>query len=143
MPAIRGCRDPRVVRANHCRPDAGPRLASYTARPLPSCRSCRPGPPGTLRRSSFMRVQLIHPPAFLNPTALTALRPSLPLGIAYIAAALRAAGHDVSVLDAVGAAPDRVVRKGRVAQLGLEVDETVARLDPQARMIGVTSMFTY
>src|SRR5262245_32866730 len=90
-----------------------------------------------------MRIQLIHPPAFLNPTALTALRPSLPLGLAYIAGSLRAAGHEVSVLDAVGAAPDRVVRKGRVAQLGLEVDEIVARLDPQARLIGVTSMFTY
>jgi len=90
-----------------------------------------------------MRIQLIHPPAFLNPTALTALRPSLPLGLAYIAGSLRAAGHEVSVLDAVGAAPARVVRKGRVAQLGLEVDEIVARLDPQARMIGVTSMFTY
>ena len=90
-----------------------------------------------------MRIQLIHPPAFLNPTALTALRPSLPLGLAYIAGSLRAAGHEVSVLDAVGVAPDRVVRKGRVAQLGLEVDEIVARLDPQARLIGVTSMFTY
>lgn len=90
-----------------------------------------------------MRIQLIHPPAFLNPTALTALRPSLPLGLAYVAGSLRAAGHEVSVLDAVGAAPERVVRKGRVAQLGLEVDEIVARLDPQARLIGVTSMFTY
>jgi radical SAM superfamily enzyme YgiQ (UPF0313 family) len=90
-----------------------------------------------------MRIQLIHPPAFLNPTALTALRPSLPLGLAYIAGSLRAAGHEVSVLDAVGEAPDRVVRKGRVAQLGLEVDEIVARLDPRARLIGVSSMFTY
>jgi radical SAM superfamily enzyme YgiQ (UPF0313 family) len=90
-----------------------------------------------------MRIQLIHPPAFLNPTALTALRPSLPLGLAYVAGSLRAAGHEVSVLDAVGEAPARVVRKGRVAQLGLEVDEIVARLDPQARLIGVTSMFTY
>lgn len=90
-----------------------------------------------------MRIQLIHPPAFLNPTALTALRPSLPLGLAYVAGSLRAAGHEVSVLDAVGEAPARVVRKGRVAQLGLEVEEIVARLDPQARLIGVTSMFTY
>jgi hypothetical protein len=63
-----------------------------------------------------MRIQLIHPPAFLNPTALTALRPSLPLGLAYIAGSLRSAGHEVSVLDAVGVAPDRVVRKGRVAR---------------------------
>ena len=32
-----------------------------------------------------MKVQLIHPPLFLNVHAMTALRPSLPLGLAYIA----------------------------------------------------------
>ena len=36
----------------------------------------------------------------LNPGALTALRPAPPLGLAYVAAALRKAGHDVSVIDA-------------------------------------------
>lgn len=90
-----------------------------------------------------MRVQLVHPPAFLNPTALTSLRPTLPLGLAYIAGAARAAGHDVSVIDAVGEAPERVVRDGNVAVLGLSVDEIVQRLDPAAQVVGVTDMFTY
>ena len=49
-----------------------------------------------------MRIQLIHPPVYINVHAMTALRPSLPLGLAAIAASLRAAGHEVSVLDAVG-----------------------------------------
>jgi radical SAM superfamily enzyme YgiQ (UPF0313 family) len=90
-----------------------------------------------------MRVQLIHPPAYLNPTALTALRPSLPLGIAYIAAAVRSAGHEVSVVDAVGEAPDRVVREGRVARLGLATEDIVARIHPDTQVVGVGAMFTY
>jgi radical SAM superfamily enzyme YgiQ (UPF0313 family) len=90
-----------------------------------------------------MRVQLVHPPAFLNPTALTALRPSLPLGLAYIAASLREAGHEVSIIDAVGEAPDRVVRQGRVARLGLSIDEVVERIAPETEVVGISAMFTY
>jgi anaerobic magnesium-protoporphyrin IX monomethyl ester cyclase len=90
-----------------------------------------------------MRVQLIHPPAFLNPTALTSLRPSLPLGLAYIAGSLQAAGHEVSVIDAVGEAPERIVTVGRVAQLGLPVDEIVTRIAPDTQAIGISAMFTY
>ena len=33
-----------------------------------------------------MKIQLIHPPVYINENGLTALRPSLPLGLAYIAA---------------------------------------------------------
>jgi len=91
----------------------------------------------------IMRVTLIHPPAFLNPTALTSLRPSLPLGLAYIAGSLRAAGHEVSVIDAVGDAPDRIVTIGRVAQLGLPVAEVVAKLPADTQIVGISAMFTY
>jgi radical SAM superfamily enzyme YgiQ (UPF0313 family) len=90
-----------------------------------------------------MRVQLVHPPAFLNPTALTALRPSLPLGLAYIAASAREAGHEVSIIDAVGEAPDRVVRQGRVSRLGLSIDEVVERIAPETEVVGIGAMFTY
>ncbi|MCB9898620.1 MAG: B12-binding domain-containing radical SAM protein [Planctomycetes bacterium] len=90
-----------------------------------------------------MRVTLIHPPAFLNPTALTALRPSLPLGLAFVAASARNAGHEVTVIDAVGEAPDRVMREGRVAVLGLSIEEIVARLPDELDVVGVSEMFTY
>ena len=42
-----------------------------------------------------MKIQLIHPPVYVNPHALTALRPAPPLGLAYIAASLRKAGYEV------------------------------------------------
>ena len=90
-----------------------------------------------------MRVQLVHPPVYLNPRALTALRPGLPLGLAYVAAALERAGHEVSVLDAVGAAPDRISREGDMLWLGLEPGEIARRLDPEARVVGLTNMWSF
>ena len=93
-----------------------------------------------------MKVQLIHPPLYLNVHAMTALRPSLPLGLAYIAATLRKAGFEVSLLDAVGEAPEQVTqseRKKQLFALGLTPDEIVDRLDPEADAFGVTNMWTF
>ena len=92
-----------------------------------------------------MKVQLIHPPLYLNVKAMTALRPSLPLGLAYIAATLREAGHEVSVLDAVGEAPDQVTQGARpqLFALGLTIPEIVDRLDPQAGAFGLTNMWSF
>ena len=56
-----------------------------------------------------MRIQLIHPPAHINATALTALRPSAPLGLAYLAASLRKAGHEIVLLDCLAEAIDQQV----------------------------------
>ncbi|MEM7199924.1 MAG: radical SAM protein [Planctomycetota bacterium] len=92
-----------------------------------------------------MKIQLIHPPVYLNVYALTALRPSLPLGLAYVAASLRSAGHEVSVLDAVGEAPDQVTPglRRQISALGLTPDELVERLDPTADVFGLTNMWSF
>ncbi len=90
-----------------------------------------------------MRIQLVHPPVYVNLRALTALRPGLPLGLAYVAASLEKAGHQVSVLDAVGAAPARVTADGAMHRLGLPPDEIVARVDPAADAIGITNMWSF
>lgn len=92
-----------------------------------------------------MKIQLIHPPVFLNVAAMTALRPSLPLGLAYVAAALREAGHDVSVLDAVGEAPDQVTSgpRKKLVLLGLRPEQIVERLDPDADAFGITNMWSF
>ena len=44
-----------------------------------------------------MKVTLIHPPVYINKNGLTALRPSLPLGLAYIAAVLREPRRQLTV----------------------------------------------
>jgi hypothetical protein len=90
-----------------------------------------------------MRIQLVHPPVYLNPAALTALRPAPPLGLAYIAAALREAGHRISVLDAVAEAPEQTTPEGRVLRLGLTDDQILTRIDPDADAIGITNMWSF
>ena len=90
-----------------------------------------------------MLVQLIHPPLLRNPQAMTALRPSLPLGLSYIAATLREAGHTVSILDAVGDAPEDWVPWGDLERIGLSIEELVARLDPHAEAFGLTNMWSF
>jgi len=90
-----------------------------------------------------VRIQLIHPPVYINVHAMTALRPSLPLGLAAIAASLRAAGHEVSVLDAVGLAPDAVTPDGRLHFLGLRPEAIVERIDPATALLGVTNTWSF
>jgi radical SAM superfamily enzyme YgiQ (UPF0313 family) len=90
-----------------------------------------------------MKIQLIHPPVYINPRALTALRPAPPLGLAYIAAALRQAGHVCSVVDAVALAPTQTTSEGRVLRLGLTDQEIVGRVDPDADAIGITNMWSF
>lgn len=90
-----------------------------------------------------MKIQLVHPPVFINKSGLTALRPSLPLGLAYIAAVLLEDGHEVSVIDALGEAPDRMVPDGDIWRLGLEPEEIVERIEPDTRAVGITNMWSY
>jgi anaerobic magnesium-protoporphyrin IX monomethyl ester cyclase len=93
-----------------------------------------------------MKVQLIHPPLYLNVHAMTALRPSLPLGLAYIGAVLREAGYEVSMLDAVAEAPEQVTqseKKKQLFALGLTPQQIVDRLDPEADVFGLTNMWTF
>ena len=90
-----------------------------------------------------MKIQLIHPPVYINENGLTALRPSLPLGLAYIAAVLRGDGHAVSVIDALGEAPEQSIADGDIWRIGLTTDEVVDRIDADTRVIGVTLMWSY
>jgi radical SAM superfamily enzyme YgiQ (UPF0313 family) len=93
-----------------------------------------------------MHIQLIHPPVYLNVHAMTALRPALPLGLAYVAGSLRTAGHTLSLVDAVAEAPDSVTQEnwGRsIYRLGLSPAEISARIDPKAGAIGLTNMWSF
>ena len=90
-----------------------------------------------------MHVQLIHPPVYLNVRSLTALRPTMPLGLAYIAGVLRRHSHVVTVLDAVALAPEQVTADGDVVRLGLTTEQIVARLDPKAQAFGLTNTWSF
>ena len=90
-----------------------------------------------------MKVTLIHPPVYINKNGLTALRPSLPLGLAYIAAVLRDEGHDISVVDALGSAPEQMIQDGDIWRLGLTPTEIIERIGTDTQAIGITSMWSY
>lgn len=95
----------------------------------------RPGP---------QHVVLVKPPMQVaRGNHLTLACP--PLGIAYLAASLRSHGIPVTVVDAVGEAPDQVSPiQGRPGLLryGLTDEQIVRRIPADATFIGVSSMFS-
>lgn len=91
-----------------------------------------------------LRVCLVRPPTLSSATAV-GQDAVPPLGLAYIAAALRHAGHEVHAVDAVGEAVHQYsrVRWSAGALLhGLLIEEIVARIDPRTDVIGVSCMFS-
>jgi anaerobic magnesium-protoporphyrin IX monomethyl ester cyclase len=113
------------------RPGSGLHPRRYTFRPYHT------------RCATSMKVTLIHPPVYINKNGLTALRPSLPLGLAYIAAVLRDDKHDVTVIDALGQAPEQMIADGDIWRLGLTPEQVIERLPADTKAIGVTSMWSY
>jgi anaerobic magnesium-protoporphyrin IX monomethyl ester cyclase len=95
--------------------------------------------------TSAVEVCLVRPPTVTTVGAV-GQDAVPPLGLAYLAGSLRAAGHQVTAVDAVGEAVHQYTRiqgaGGRVLQHGLKADEIVARISPTARVIGVSCMFS-
>ena len=90
------------------------------------------------------RVCLIQPSTLTSADAY-GLDVVPPLGLAYVASALKAAGHHVTFVDGVGEALERYGRAAGYEGLlihGLPIDEVVARIDPDAHVVGVSSMFS-
>jgi hypothetical protein len=90
-----------------------------------------------------LRIQLLHPPGIYHARNLSSLTPSLPLGLAYVAAALEQAGVPVGVIDAIGEAPARVENDGEFRRVGLGTAEILGRIAPDTRVIGVSLMFSF
>lgn len=65
-----------------------------------------------------------------------------PLGLAYVAGSLLAAGHDVCVVDSVGSAPAHFFSFGKMRVRGLEIAQIVARVPPDTDLIGVGLLFS-
>jgi radical SAM superfamily enzyme YgiQ (UPF0313 family) len=101
-----------------------------------------PAAPISEMRSS-QHVTLVRPPAISTRFTYT-IGVVLPLGPAYVAAALLQAGHRAAVVDALGEAP---LERGLTSQPnliyhGLSIEEIVDRIDPATDAIGISVMFS-
>ncbi|MBW2458880.1 MAG: B12-binding domain-containing radical SAM protein [Deltaproteobacteria bacterium] len=66
-----------------------------------------------------------------------------PLGLAYIAAAVEGAGHQVTVIDAVGEGPETLTGYYKGFLVGLRLEELAARIPQDAQALGITVIFTH
>ncbi len=90
-----------------------------------------------------MKVCLIEPPKFVSLTNFVSTISMPPIGVAYIAASLREAGHEVSVVDAPGSAPRNYFNFQNTVRLrGLNNADIISRIPQEADVIGLGCMFT-
>lgn len=91
-----------------------------------------------------MRTTLVRTPELAN-LFVSASYAVAPIGICYVAASLREAGHAVRVVDTTGEAIDRLTPLADHPQMvrrGLSDAEILDRIDPESRLIGFSLMFT-
>ncbi len=98
-------------------------------------------------RGRARHVALINPPTITARVSLSYYSAALPLGLAYIAAAVRARGHRLDVIDATGEALDSVLIRhtdvGALAVQGLSIPQIVGRLDPATEVVGIGHTFLH
>lgn len=90
-----------------------------------------------------MKITLVNLPTLVTHPKRLPLVQEPPLGLAYIAAALVEAGHDVHAVDGLGEGIGRVspFRDGFYLH-GLPIAEIVARIDPDSDAVGIGVMFS-
>lgn len=89
------------------------------------------------------RILLLRPPAVFSRSSFCSAV-ALPVGLAYVAAVLREAGHEVSVLDALGEGVDHygTAWSPDVLYRGLSPEEIAARVPASVDAVGVSVMFS-
>ncbi len=94
-----------------------------------------------------LTVGILTLPVLTAKNSLSYFEGAPPLGPAYVAAAARAAGHRVVVLDALGEALDRFSpfpsTAGELVLQGYPVDEIVARLPDGLDVLGISNLFLH
>lgn len=89
-----------------------------------------------------MKVCLINPPRLMKPMSIV-LKPSPPLGLALIAAALEADGHEITVIDAPAEGYETYhAFDGDIVVNGLSVEAIAARIPHDVALIGISAMFS-
>lgn len=91
-----------------------------------------------------MKIALVRPPTIIS---ISEVRPGAcpPLGLAYIAASLQEAGHQVQIIDAVGEALEGyslVPGVPGVRRQGLSDDAVAKRIASDVELVGVSCMFS-
>src|SRR3972149_5879086 len=90
-------------------------------------------------------ITLINPPGLKTFSGLQMHTPNPPLGLAYVAAAVREAGFPYRVIDGTGEALDAVSpypdRSDFMVQ-GLTFEQIVERIPPASDVIGISCMFS-
>jgi len=88
-------------------------------------------------------VTLIRPPRLLSPSALNTVPPVAPLTLAYLTAALRAAGIRTVAIDGCSDV-DRCTPLDDLPCVvnGLTAEEIAERVDPRSLFVGVSCMFS-
>ncbi|MFZ1061407.1 MAG: radical SAM protein [Candidatus Rokuibacteriota bacterium] len=90
-------------------------------------------------------ITLINPPGLKTFSGLQMHTPNPPLGLAYIAAAVKEAGFPYRVIDGTGEALDAVSpypERGDFMVQGLSLDEIVRRIPPESEVVGLACMFS-
>lgn len=90
-----------------------------------------------------MLITLINPPILMSKKNAATVSPSLPLGLAYIAASI-SKDYEVKVIDAIGEAIEQIVniKDEDYFFWGLDIKEIIERIDPSTKIVGITCMFT-
>jgi anaerobic magnesium-protoporphyrin IX monomethyl ester cyclase len=89
-----------------------------------------------------MKICLINPSRLLKPISTTQ-KSAPPLGLAFIASSLKAAGNDVQVIDCIAEASDAYYAfNDDVVLNGLTIDETLRLVEPGTVLIGLSLMFS-
>src|SRR3989338_7653791 len=87
-----------------------------------------------------MQITLIRPPSYSAGLMGAQLVPYL--GVAYIAASARDAGHVVDIVDMCGEDIDRAeIIHGRHVSYGMPLSALKTRIKP-SKVVGITSMFS-
>ena len=88
-------------------------------------------------------ITLIRPPILFSAQSYSTPL-TLPIGIAYIAAALEKSNYRVKILDCPGAGIDeiRLTPDGKFKIQGIDIDQSIQMIDKNSDIIGVSTMFS-